>query len=121
MRWLKRKKKISQCKFLLINVKTTSINSFFEFKSIDDISEKLDDFILRNFTIAALAGIALNGGSSSIVYGRQYLNHEDRAVKLEALKIVERFGDNSDVQTLVDLTKDSYGEVKTKSSTSSTK
>jgi len=79
--------------------------------------EKVDEFILRNFTISALAGIALNGGPGSIVYGRQYVNHQDTTVKLEALKIVERFGNNSDVQTLVDLAKDSYGEVKTKSST----
>jgi HEAT repeat protein len=78
--------------------------------------QELDEFIQRNFTISALAGIALNGGPSSIRFGRQLLNHEDTSVKVEALRIIERFGDSSDIQALVDLAKDSHGELKTESS-----
>jgi hypothetical protein len=84
-------------------------------KAIVELQE-VDEFILGNFTIAALAGIALNGDPSSIRFGRQYLNHENTLVKKEALKIIERFGDSSDIPALIDLAKNSQGDLKIKSS-----
>jgi len=74
--------------------------------------KELDDFILRNFTSAALASIAQNGEAESIKFGRNYINHGDTSIKLQALKIVERFGDETDVKFLIDIAKNSYGEIK---------
>jgi HEAT repeat protein len=72
----------------------------------------LDDFILRNFISAALAGIILNGGPESIRFGRLFINHDDSSIKLQALKIVERFGDETDVKSAIDITNYSSGEIK---------
>lgn len=47
----------------------------------------------------------------------RYLDHQDEATKLEALKIIERWGDKSGLRALVDLAKSSHGELKTKSAT----
>ena len=74
--------------------------------------KELDGSILENFTCAALAGIALNAEAESVKFGREYVNHDDAPIRLQALRIVERFGDETDVKCLVDIAKNSSGEIK---------
>ena len=80
-------------------------------KTIKDL-KGLDDFILGNFVSAALAGISLNGEADSVKFGRDYINHGDESIRLQAVKIIERLGDETDVKLLVDMAKNSYGEMK---------
>lgn len=80
--------------------------------TIPTLKEELDKFIRRNFMSAALSGLAIHGEPSDIQIGRRYLLESDNRVRLEAVRIVERFGDASDVGILIDIAKDSYGKLK---------
>lgn len=72
----------------------------------------LPDFFTTQLTSAALAGLALHGESADVEIGRRYLTEAKYDVKVEAVRIIEAFGDASDSQTLVDIAKDSYEELK---------
>jgi len=56
-----------------------------------------------------LAGLAAHGDSFDLKFGRKYLSHDSYDVRLEATEIVERFGDQSDSQTLVQIAKSTEG------------
>lgn len=61
------------------------------------------------YIASALAGLAQNGSSGDIEFGRQYLFHSDTDVRIEAVKIIQRFGNAEDVPGLVRLAKSSDG------------
>jgi hypothetical protein len=79
---------------------------------IDDQFSKYDDFIRARFVAAALSGIAVNGEPSDIRFGRQFLTSEKDYVKLPAVRIVSRFGAAEDVPMLLDITKNSWREMR---------
>ena len=79
---------------------------------IDGFQEH-DDFTRNRFIAAALAGLALHGESQDIHWGRLYLRKPDSDLQLEAVRIIERFGNDSDVAALIDIAKKSYGELET--------
>jgi len=72
---------------------------------------KLDEFIRSNFTEAALSGLLRHGQTSDLEIARKYLRSEDRDLQLVAAKIVSRFGDEQDVQTLLDVSNGAWGEL----------
>ena len=61
------------------------------------------------YIASALAGLAQNGSSGDIEFGRKYLFHSDTDVRIEAVKIIERFGNADDAPGLVRLAKSSDG------------
>lgn len=65
------------------------------------------------FISAALSGLALHGNSEDIMWGRQYLAQVSKLYdpRIEAIKLVERYGNSSDVEALISIAKDSYGEL----------
>jgi hypothetical protein len=74
---------------------------------------KYDNFTRNRFIAAALAGLALHGESQDIHWGRLYLSNPNSDIQFEAVRIVERFGNDSDVAALIDIAKKSYGELET--------
>jgi len=75
--------------------------------------DKLDDFMVMQFTEAALAGLAACGESRDVHIGRRHLAESDRDVQIEAIRIIERFGDASDVESLIRIVTDDFGQLKT--------
>jgi HEAT repeat protein len=67
------------------------------------------EYIKTELITAALVGLAEHGEESDIVFGRQYLYREDYELRLEAVRIVSRFGDQSDVPDLIKIAKSSHG------------
>jgi HEAT repeat protein len=73
--------------------------------------DNLDDFIRSGYIEAALSGLANHGEQSDIQFGRKHLGDDDRAIRLEAARIVSRFGDERDVQLLLDASDNAWGEL----------
>ncbi|MEE9553615.1 MAG: DUF4062 domain-containing protein [candidate division Zixibacteria bacterium] len=73
---------------------------------IRDYPENISSFIRDKFIAAALAGIAVNGTKDLIVYGRKFMNSENRDIQIEAINIVQRFGDSDDIDNLVKIAND---------------
>jgi HEAT repeat protein len=73
---------------------------------------KLEDFIRSQFVEAALSGLIANGEPSDIRFGRQYLANDRHSTKLEAVRIVSKFGTEEDVPALLEIWRDSWGEVR---------
>jgi hypothetical protein len=67
------------------------------------------EYIKTDLITAALAGLAEYGVESDIVFGRQYLYREDYDLRLEAVRIVSRFGGSGDASDLTKIAKSSDG------------
>ncbi len=72
----------------------------------------VDEFIRNQFIAAGLAGIARNGDAEDVGLARRYLLKDFTDIQNEAIRIVERFGDGSDVESLLTISHTSYGETK---------
>ena len=70
-----------------------------------------DDYVRDRFVAAALAGLAESGEPGDVVIARQYLERGD-AVRVEAVRILSRFGEASDADTLFSIARTSYGQLK---------
>jgi len=96
-------------------------------KSIDSVESKLgaeyanklivsfkdlDDFIRSQFVEAALAGLAINGETSDIRFGRKYVESGYVATQRAAVRIVCRFGTAEDLPALLNVSKESWGEAR---------
>jgi hypothetical protein len=66
-------------------------------------ARKETDGIKNKYTAAALAGILENGENQDVLYGRRGLAIDDYDVRVEAVRVIEKFGDEDDVQALVDI------------------
>lgn len=73
-----------------------------------------EDFLRSQYTKAALRGIAKNGITGAAGIARPYLQSADFGVREVALDVMCQFGDASDVDTLIEIAKDSYGETRRK-------
>jgi HEAT repeat protein len=73
---------------------------------------KLEDFIRSQFVEAALSGLVANGEPSDIRFGRQYLGNDRQSIKLEAVRIVSKFGTEEDVASLLEIWRDSWGDAR---------
>lgn len=74
--------------------------------------KSLEEYIQSEFVEAALNGLIVNGCSSDIRFGRQYLKSEDQSTKLAAVRIVSRFGTADDVSELLQISHDDWGDVR---------
>jgi HEAT repeat protein len=75
----------------------------------EELIQQLENFNRGEFTVAALAAIGANGEPKDIEIGRRYLADSDSDVVDEAILIVERLGDLTDVDSLIEVArKNSY-------------
>jgi HEAT repeat protein len=65
--------------------------------------------VKSKYIAAALAGIAQNGEADDIVFGRKYLSRDDYDVRVEAVELIKRFGDEDDIQDLINVAKSTEG------------
>jgi hypothetical protein len=95
------------------NIRAKSID---EFGAVADLvlkrwEKNTDDFVRRQYTAAALSGLAVNGESPDADYARKYLNETSRDVQTEAVNVLYRFGERDDAPALVALALSSWGEL----------
>lgn len=70
-----------------------------------DVKSRKDDY-----TEAALAGLARNSESpDDVEFGRRFLFHGEADVRIEAIRIIKKFGNADDVTTLVEIAKSNEG------------
>lgn len=82
-------------------------------KFLEELKErKLDDFILSQFTAAALSGLALHSEPRDLELARRHLHDDDQVARLACVRIVARHGDSSDVKSLLALSRTAWGELK---------
>lgn len=67
------------------------------------------EYIKTELIKSALTGLAEHGEESDIVFGRRYLYHDDYDLRLEAVRIVSRFGTGGDASDLIKIAKSSDG------------
>jgi len=74
----------------------------------DWTAEEMDRFLVRMYTSAALAGLAVHGEPSDVDIARRYLTDSAVDTQKEAVSIVARFGDRSDVPSLLGIIEGTY-------------
>jgi len=65
--------------------------------------------VKSKYIAAALAGIAQHGEAHDVQFGRHYLSRDDYSVRVEAVEVIKKFGDEDDIQALIDLAKTKEG------------
>jgi HEAT repeat protein len=85
--------------------------------SVEYIQKKLTpetiDSIRGSYISAALEGLLLYGKQEDVKYARKYLgNKKYNVADYVVLKIISRFGDNTDINNLIEIASKSYGETK---------
>jgi hypothetical protein len=63
------------------------------------------------YIAAALAGLARYGSPEDADFGRQFLSHSDMDVRIEAVRVIQRCGNGTDVPSLIKTAKGSDGLV----------
>jgi hypothetical protein len=81
-------------------------------ESVIEQFKDLEAFIQSQFVEAALAGLVANGEPTDIRFGRQYLESGHPAAKLSAVRIIGKFGAAEDVPALLQIAKESWGEMR---------
>jgi HEAT repeat protein len=75
----------------------------------EDLAKSETESVKSRYIAAALAGIAQKGEADDIIFGRRYLKHDDYDVLVEAVAVINRFGDEDDIQNLIDVAKKKEG------------
>lgn len=86
-------------------------------KEIVDRFKSVEDFIRSQYVEAALIGLVANGQPSDVRFGRQYLESDDSATKLAAVRIVSKFGTAEDVPALLQVSREHWGEARDEAGT----
>lgn len=63
----------------------------------------------NKYIVAALSGIVVNGSAADVELGRKYLSSDNYDIRLEAVRIIERFGSENDMPALIDIAKTTEG------------
>lgn len=79
----------------------------------DRWKEEIDGFLRLQFSASALAGLAEHGEPQDIEYAYDYLDASYEFVIDEAIKVVRRFGSETDADRLVTVARNSYGATRT--------
>ena len=87
----------------------------FEGEKVDEIVAMWSEGEFRNLkdqriTAAALSGLALHGVKEDVGFARSYVESDLLETRLEATKLLARFGDPTDVEVLLAVAKSQYGE-----------
>ena len=75
-------------------------------------SDALMDYVRSRHISAALSVLAEKGTKEDKKYGNKYSTHPSEEVQKQALIILSRFGDDSDVKDLLHIAKESIGPIK---------
>ena len=81
----------------------------------NSVSDKLsvhDEFIRQRYIAAGLSVLAEYCEPQDIWIARKYINLDDIDIKISATKIISKYGSFSDIESLMELCKNSYGELK---------
>jgi len=70
--------------------------------------EYFESYAREVFTAAALGALAKFGEPRDVVFARRYLDIDQTEVRRVAIKLLERFGDESDCSRLIDLAKNQW-------------
>jgi len=78
---------------------------------------ELDDWIYRRFAGSAIAGLVQHGEPADVAFGRELLANRKKDsfygdAEAQAVCLIARFGDVSDVEALVAVAREAYGETK---------
>lgn len=75
----------------------------------------IEQFIKDSFTEIALKGLSLLNDKSDIQFARQYLGKlKYNLGEDECISLIERYGDHSDIDSLINLAKLAYGDIRRK-------
>jgi HEAT repeat protein len=74
--------------------------------------ERFDDSTQAHFTKAALSALAANGEASDAEFARPYLSDSNTSVRDAAVIAISRFGSSEDVDALMNITKEAWGDVR---------
>jgi len=95
---------------------TEKVTSDSESQEIEDKVEeefkKFDNFIRKKFIYSALSVLATQTKESDICFARRYINSSLYEVRLEAVKIIKKVGDVSDLDDLKQISKEGSLELK---------
>lgn len=85
--------------------------------SVDDLEERFrtkgfDESIQLEFTAAALAALAEHGRAEDVRIARLHTSSTWKDVRLGAIKIIDRFGDVSDVKSCISIAQNDFGELR---------
>lgn len=75
----------------------------------EDSAKTETEGVKSKYITAALAGLAQNGEADDIIFGRRYLPRDDYDVRMEAVKVIKKFGDEDDIQGLIEVAKTTEG------------
>jgi HEAT repeat protein len=75
----------------------------------EDSAKSETEGVKSKYIAAALAGIAQNGEEDDIIFGRRYLPRDDYDVRVESVNVIKKFGDEDDIQSLIEVTKTTEG------------
>lgn len=73
--------------------------------------EDVQEFILKRFRIAALAGLAENGTTRHLPLARRFLNSDERDLVRSSIELIERVGDDGDVPILLSIATNAWGDI----------
>jgi len=86
------------------------------FGNVAVMKEEIVEYLRGQFISAALAGLVMHGNREDVRFGRRFLEETSSryygAVEAEALKLLEKFADQSDVPRLVTKAKQSRSDIR---------
>jgi HEAT repeat protein len=74
------------------------------------IRDEHTEFIRGEYIGAGLAGIAANGRAEDVALARPHVNSKESYIQNEALRVLERFGNASDLDTLMSIAQGGLGD-----------
>lgn len=69
------------------------------------------EFIKNKYIAASLCALSLHGIESDVEYARKLITSKHDDIKLGAIQLLEKFGDSSDLEVLLETAESSYGKV----------
>jgi histone H3/H4 len=77
-----------------------------------DIFRKYEDFITARFTESALLGLVQSGEPGDAELARAYLSDTDTKLRDAAVRLISKFGTSDDVDKLLEISAQAYGEIR---------
>lgn len=71
---------------------------------VETYKHNVIDFLKEGFVVVSLGILAVYGNKSDINFARKYINNSKDSIRFEAIRIIERFGNASDVDSLITIT-----------------
>lgn len=113
-----------------ISAESTQVTGILDSKSFDEFKETIIELLVQlevtkkffeehikyDFIAAALSGLVLYGNPGDIIWGRKYLELRKftefgELLQISAIKLVELYGDQSDIEVLIKVSESTYGDI----------